>query len=317
VRYARAVLSMVLERLSGAAGRGAGGFLGGLLNNPAVVILGALAVVFVFFGSDIRKAFASFGENIGKVELPAVTLPTINFPDIKFPDFDFKFPDFDFKFPEFDFKFPEFDFKFPDFFNQQDQLPSDVEIFGQELTPEQQEEIRRRAEILEMGGGAAGVAQEFPVISDPTKFLPPDRATVEELFPDQPVNLTDFVNRFAGRERDLSIPAAPSIAESIIAPFQGGGVSFEGGQIFETPIERLSLGQIIDQGLAGSASEAASLRAEAIGFSDEETAFLEQGQEISPLGDIASAPQVSDPMFEGLSAQEIALRLTGGNISNF
>ena len=88
-------------------------------------------------------------------------------------------------------------------------------------------------------------------------------------------------------------------------------------QFFETPIEFLSLNQIIEMGLAETASEAASLRAEAIGFTPEEESFLTQG-EVDVGGFVAGGPSaVSDPVFEGLTAEEIALRLTGGNISNF
>lgn len=85
MRYARAVLISVVEEASGAAGRGAGSFLGGFLNNPAVVILGALGIVFLFFGGDIRKAFGSLGESISKIG--SVSLPDINFPDFNFPEF--------------------------------------------------------------------------------------------------------------------------------------------------------------------------------------------------------------------------------------
>jgi len=96
----------------------------------------------------------------------------------------------------------------------------------------------------------------------------------------------------------------------------GGGPSFIGGSVSEIPLERLSLGQIIER-LGVTASQAASLRAEAIGFTPEEQSFLNLGQEISPLGDFASTPQTSDPQFEGLTPEEIVLRLTGGIISNF
>lgn len=129
--------------------------------------------------------------------------------------------------------------------------------------------------------------------------------------------------QFPPEERPLTL-AQFAEPERIIAPvetqisdqqFFGGGPSFIGGTIFETSIERLSLGQIIEMGLAGSASEAASLKAEATGFTDEELAFLERGQEISPLGDVG--PVVSDVQFAGLSPQEIALRLTGGPITRF
>jgi len=306
VRYARTVLSLVLERLSGAAGRGAGSFAGGLLNNPAVVIIGALALVFVFFGGDIRKAFGDFGKNIGKVELPDINLPAINFPDIKFPDFDFKFPDFDFKFPDFDFKLPDFS-----------------NIFGQ-AGEDLGETLGGAGEavsggIESIGKGISGdldaiIKGIFGGDTEPplSQVLPPSTGS-GGISAMASAILTPRAER---EQMDLSIPVAPSIAESIIAPFQGGGVSFEGGQIFETPTEFLSLGQIIDK-FDVTASQAADIRAQAIGFTPEEQEFLNLGQEVSPLGDIASAPQVSDPMFEGLTPEEIALRLTGGNISNF
>jgi len=112
-----------------------------------------------------------------------------------------------------------------------------------------------------------------------------------------------------------SVTVAPSLLDQIIAPFTGGGVSFEGGTIFETPIENLSLSQIIDKFMV-TASQAADIKAQAVGFTPEEQAFLGQGQEISPLGDIASMPAVTEG-FEGLTPEQIFLQLVGGNISNF
>jgi len=117
---------------------------------------------------------------------------------------------------------------------------------------------------------------------------------------------------------DLSIPAAPSIAETIVAPFQGGGISFEGGQIFETPIENLSLSQIIDMGLASSASEAANLQAIAQGFTSEEQAFLNQPGTIGgDLNQIFGNVGAGTPQFQGLTPEQIFQQLVGGNISNF
>lgn len=96
--------------------------------------------------------------------------------------------------------------------------------------------------------------------------------------------------------------------------FMGGGPSFQGGTIFSTPIEFLSLSQIIEMGLAESASGAANLRAIAQGFTEEEQQFLNQ----QPLMDIQ--PQIfgnAPRQFQGLTPEEIALQLTGGVISNF
>jgi len=101
--------------------------------------------------------------------------------------------------------------------------------------------------------------------------------------------------------------------------FFGGGISFEGGSVTQTPIENLSLSQIIDKFMV-TASQAADIKAQAIGFTPEEQTFLNQGQ-------IGSAPQgidvpdfggiTGDPQFLGLTPEQIALNLTGGNISNF
>lgn len=107
---------------------------------------------------------------------------------------------------------------------------------------------------------------------------------------------------------------------------KGGGVSFEGGFITETPIEFLSLSQIIDRfGGRISATQAANLLAAA---KDDFGDFDFGTNTGSGIGSITIDPEfntilpsdtlnVSDPQFEGLTAEEIALRLTGGNISNF
>lgn len=123
---------MVLSRLSEAGGRGAGGFLGGIANNPGVIIIIAIIAALVLFRGDISRAFAGFGENLGKVELPPLPqLPSLNiqFPDITFPSI--TFPSFEFP----SFSFPEFP-SLPSLQTPQQQL----ELFGQILT-EQQESI--------------------------------------------------------------------------------------------------------------------------------------------------------------------------------
>ena len=82
-----------------AVAKSAGSFFGGLFNNPTFLILGGLAVALLFFAPDIRKAFASFGESFGKIELPDITLPTINLPEINLPEITFpEFPDFSARF---------------------------------------------------------------------------------------------------------------------------------------------------------------------------------------------------------------------------
>jgi len=179
----------------------------------------------------------------------------------------------------------------------------DFNIFAQQQSP------LTEAQQFDFSGLVGGVS---PVPTGEPADIFRDAARFAQDFPEP------FVPRDPVKEAltDTSIQVAPSLLDQIVKPFTGGGVSFEGGGIFETPIANLSLSQIIDKFMV-TASQAADIRAQAIGFTPEEQAFLGQGQEISPLGALASEPAVSDPAFAGLTPEEIALRLTGGNISNF
>jgi len=100
--------------------------------------------------------------------------------------------------------------------------------------------------------------------------------------------------------------------------FQGGGISFQGGVVRETPIEFLSLGQIIDR-FDVTASQAADIRARASDdFGDFDFGTNIGASNITDaIAEIQNIGAVSDLEFEGLTAEEIALRLTGGVISNF
>jgi len=89
--------------------RSAGSFLGGIFNNPGVVILGGLAIALLFFSGDIRKAFGSLGQSFGKIELPDITLPSITLPEITFPEFPtFETPDVSGFFEDLQSQFNEF-----------------------------------------------------------------------------------------------------------------------------------------------------------------------------------------------------------------
>jgi len=228
--------------------RSAGSFLGGILNNPGAVALGAIAIGLFIFRRPIQEAFASVGESLGNLGNINVSLPEVSLPEVSIPEIG--------------------GFQLPDFITN---------IFNPPAAPEQ---IILQGEPQERGGGISESIVLTPIRNIIESIMP--TGTVQTQIPDQ--------------------------------QFFGGGPSFIGGTIFETPIERLSLGQITEQQDI-SASLAASLRAEAIGFTEAEQQFLNVGQEISPLGDLG--PQTSNLAFGGLSPEEIALRLTGGNISNF
>jgi len=192
---------MVLERFSGAAGRGAGGFLGGLFNNPGVVIIAGIGIALFLFRDKISDAFGSLGEsigNIGNIEFPDISFPEITFPEITFPSFpDITFPEFNFNLPSLPglpggpapFVEPERqDVPFPD--------PARPEEFGPiDIVP---------------GFGRDDPRREF--LTPAQEFAIDERgSTLEELFPDQPVNIMDFINRFVG-------PTQPSDLVSIQEP---------------------------------------------------------------------------------------------------
>lgn len=230
---------MVLKRVSGAAGSGAGGFLGGFFNNPGVVIIAALAVVFVFFSGDIRKAFGSLGESIGSigdVQLPDITLPTFNFPEITFPTFEFP----EITLPEL----PDFSFLEGIFGAAPQPVPTpppagviETEELGPVTTPE-------GCTVDENGI----IRCPTPPTFDASQFVTPEELA-ERLVEPEP----------------FTPPIQETIAPTLELPegFVGEGISFQGGTIFQRDPCFMSLSEIIDAGLARSASAAADLKARA------------------------------------------------------
>jgi len=274
--------------------RSAGTFLGGFFNNPGLVAIALGIGALLVFRKPITEAFANF-------KLPDINLPDVNFGDFKFPDFDFKFPDFNLDFGGFDFGDP--------LKAIQDSIDKIVVQFSNLDKPGREMGTTPDPDVIPVFGG--GLAErreglEDPVITVDEMDLPPST-----LDPNRPLSL-DQLAAF----QDPIVESLGKVQSAIPdQQFQGGGLSFIGGSVSETPLQFQSLGQITER-LGISASRAASLRAEAIGFTPTEQAFLTQGQEISPLGDFSSQPQTSGG-FEGLTPEQIALRLTGGIISNF
>ena len=274
----------------------AGQFAGGFFNNPGVVaiigILIAIGIPLLIFRKNISDFFS---QGFPDIQLPSIELPDINIPNI-FEGFElpsFELPTFpEITFPEFPtFEFPTFEF--PDIFGG---------LFngGNGMTDETAEDFTESGMAAARGarGGAPDVVSG---ITEPFR----DAARFAMDFPEA------FIPEVEGPERQVQTLLDTG------QQFFGGGPSFIGGTVSPTPIERLSLSQIIDMGLAETASQAANLRAIAQGFTPEEEAFLNQGP-VDVGGFVAGGPpQVSDPRFEGLSLTEIALRLTGGPISNF
>jgi len=293
------------------AASGAGSFLGGLTNNPGAVAIAVILGALFLFRNQITSAFGSLGETIGG------GLGDIN---VNLPSFDLDFPDFNFP----DFNFPDFNIDFGDpFANIQESIDKIVDQFSNPDQPGREEGSTPDPDVIPDTTG--GLADRQQAARDAIAAAEAE-AALQDTFDDQffgDAELVRIANEQEFRDRQLD----PIINNNdILSPFQvqsgiedqifgGGGLSFVGGSVSEIPIERLSLGQIIDQ-FDVTASQAANLRAIAQGFTPEEESFLNIGQELSPLGDFSSEPQTSQG-FEGLTPEQIFLRLTGGIISNF
>jgi len=277
--------------------RSAGSFLGGIFNNPGIVILGGLAIALLFFQGDIRKAFGDLGKGFGQITLPEIKLPEINFPEFKFPDF---------KFPEFpEFKFPTIPNPFVTDIPQPQKVVEDTGLIDFS-------KCQCGATIIQDAFGnvfsECKKCAESPGMN-PALLLEPSDA---ELFASQDPGITP-AQQFVLDKGQL--PSGFDI-------FQTPGSSFVGGSINPTPIANLSLSQIIDM-FNVTASQASNILAIAKNdFGDFDFGTNTGGGIGSIIPSISSLMggadlNVSQSQFEGLSASEIANILTGGNIQNF
>jgi len=297
--------------------RAAGSFLGGLANNPAVVIIALVLGGLFIFKDRISEAFGSLGEGLGdiNIQLPDIKLPELKLPEISLPEFEFP----EFKFPEI--KFPEFDF-------------GNIFAVNPVISPEESEKLsiglaggiqERRRDLERALAEKELAAADIPLrdIQDDVEGLSPAQRFA---FIERGVIPTGFEviggqlvgEQIAPLKTTVSQPKPIQsfLTDQPTQQFTGGGVSFTGGSIFETPLANLSLSQIIDKFMV-TASQAANLKAIDIGFTPEETEFLQGSGDIGGFFTGFNPPAVSDQQFAGLTPEEIALRLTGGNISNF
>lgn len=298
---------MVVKKAAATAGAGAGGFLGGLFNNPGVLVLGVVAILLLFFQKDIRQAFGSLGEGIsegiGGLGDIDINLPEFNFPDISFPDI--TFPSFDFP----DITFPSFDFGDP-FAGVADFFAPKVEEERMDVPFGDTDQI---IDIVpDVTGGRADRLRDVidPVIPerDPALDLEPSDA---ELF------ARDFPEPFVPiSPTPEPQPITPSILPEPISPITGtGGPSFEGGTIFENPLDTLS--EVIDLFPGITASQAADFLNENFGISP--SAALAIGPDViniagDPGQEITILPASSEEL-SGLSPEAI-FEMLFGNVQN-
>jgi len=232
---------MVAQKAAKVAGTGIGAAVGGFFTNPAVLILAALGIgLFIF-----RDKISSFiQEGISSIKLPDINLPDINFPD----------------FPEF----PSFDF------------PDLCSVFGIGCEAEAEEEdFETSPEVAAAPDCVCGTN----IVQDASGAI-----TVNCKACDTPPPFRDaemFAEDFPEEFVEQTPPDIPAI---VIDPeletegeFTGGGPSFIGGSIGQTPVTTLF--QVLDLFSGFSASQAANFLFQFSGISPSDALELEQFQQ--------------------------------------
>jgi len=304
---------MVKSKTDRAASAG-GSFLGGIANNPAIVIIAlVLGGLFIF-----RDKISDFVNNI-KIPNP---FENFEFPTLTNPFEDFKFPEFTNPFE--DFKFPEF----PDFTSifqeQQDQFTSFIEKLQLQFTqdiPQPQKMVEdtglfTQQELAQCQCGSiitqdafGNVNQVCKVCDKPLDAVLPSQDPAENV---PTLNgfvggvgggLLDFLGLTPAQEFALGKDLSPEQEAQIIVPpvdvfgFGGGG-SFIGGvtTLGSNIVDTLS--EVLQAFPNLTASQAANLLSENQGLTQTEFSF------ISPF-----APSISSA---GGDPEQILLNASGG-----
>jgi len=318
--------------------KAAGQFLGGLLNNPAVVIIGLVLGGLFIFRDRISEGFAGIAEGFGNID---IKLPDINLPEINFPEF-----------PQIEFpEFPDFTDIFKglqdQIFGLQSQLSS---LAGQTVTGSEGQDVMIPPDTT--------IDPETGIVTSST---PPTQDTVSGGLGSQEIEFNKLKSQLFGTLTNLGVSAFEAgelltpvefdmgggfleldkILQSFNTPFTppdqppqdfgttviqslgteqefiGGGVGFMGGSVSPTPITTLT--QVLDLFPQATASQAANFLAEFSGILPE--AALQQGLEVVSL---SSAPDDPPQLFNqssvgtvGISPQELFKLLFPNIISNF
>jgi len=300
--------------------RAAGSFLGGLANNPAIVIIALVLGGLFIFKDRISEAFASFGESIGNVDiqLPDIQLPDITLPEINFPDF-----------PEFP-ALPDFSGLFQ---QQQDFFTNLINQINFGLTPD----IPKPTKMVEDTGllpdpsicqcGSTITQDAFGNVNQQCK--PCEQQDTALPSQDPSLNVpTGTGGVFGGLLDFLGLTPAQAFALEKQGGIQitpqdnfgiGGGPSFIGGtttfgsNIVDTLTEVLNIFPNL------TASQAADALAQNVGLTANEFALVDP--DIINISSAGVDPNQillnASGGFSGLTPQQIAFILTGGNIQNF
>jgi len=240
--------------------RTAGSFLGGIFNNPGIIIIAAVGLALFIFRDKISEAFASIGQGFGNVsvEVGGATDEAVGGAIDSASDF-----------------FGNLGGFFEDFFGGITGglggggagFPPDVEDIGL-MTDEERAACECGTNIIQDIQGDVSetcIPCEGAPGSEGAEII--GGGSTEPICIDVPNLLTGGTfNTCTGEEKFPEPPSEPEEPEPPFEPpidlppdFEGGGVSFEGGTIFETPLCNKSIGQIAAE-FGISASAAANMK---------------------------------------------------------
>jgi len=302
--------------------RSAGSFLGGIFNNPGVVILGGLAIALLFFQGDIRKAFGDLGKGFGQITLPDIKLPDITLPEINFPEFP-ALPDFSGFFTGLQDQQTNFFKQFTDFFTGGGAIPQ----------PQKMVEDTGLIDFSKCKCGATIIQDAFGNVFSECKKCADEQ--LPSLDPGSNVpsgdlggvfgtGLLDFLGLTPAQQFALDKGLSPQQEQQIIVPAVnqfgiGGGTSFIGGTTTfgNTIVDTLSEVLNLFPGL--TASQARDALEEFPGLTQTEFRLIDPDvRNISSAGiDPNQILLNASGGFSGLTPSQIAFILTGGNIQNF
>jgi len=272
--------------------KSAGSFLGGILNNPGAIILGGITIGLLFFSGDIRKAFGSFGESFGKIELPPINLPDINFPDFNFPEI--TFPNFDFKFPDFNFGSNLVGFK--------EQIDKIIEQVSNPLDPGREEGSTPEPDVIPdtTGGMADRLRGVIDPIMDPTIT---DSPLVQVFRP------ADFIEERTGVSfgTEIIVPGADELGLGGGPSFIGGSTTF-GDNLIDTFNEVLNIFPFL------RANQIDDLLIQNPGLTASQFRLINPIPESSLSSEGVDPPQMtvtSNPDFQGLTPEQIFKIISG------
>jgi len=310
--------------------RAAGSFLGGLANNPAVVIIALVLGGLFIFRDRISAAVGGLGEAIGgglgdiNIQLPEIKLPEINFPEFNFPEI----------------QFPDFASLFENFFNQQNDLLSSLagQTVGDITIPPDtmvnpDGTVTSSTPPTSSGGGATQEQQDFAqarAAAFDTLFNVDVLTGTQIQEAISNIEFGDFAALSALVTSILSLANFPEDQSGggggFVVPASdptglGGGGSFIGGTT--TFGDQTNIVDTLSEVLAIFPDLSASQAANAL-FANPDLTANEFAQ-ITPFQpSISSAGGDPDQIinnasggFSGLTPEQIAFILTGGNISNF